>query len=968
MDALEFWQAVGPDDGLYCLFSKSYELKNSHKFFESREEAIEFAMRISHGGEQIYFGPNTYDPSILEKTKDGKPYITRDQEHVSHAKSLYVDIDCGPKAAAKNEGYAKKSEAVRSLVSAVKSLKLPKPLLLDSGGGVHAYWPLTEQVTRDEWQPVADRLKEALADEGLKLDVKVTSDCARVLRLPGTLNHKFDPPKEVAQVPYSWKPHSIDYLRDVLGVKQQTGLTPSQMLQYAKQNREKFAKLNSALGNDDTDRHSFKELLKKTLRGKGCEAMKIIATDQENVSEPLWRAGLSIAKHCRNASSTAIRISKDHPDYDEDVTLEKMNLIKGPYKCDKFKEELPDVCAECEFGLAHKWQSTPLKLAKIPLKAAAPEEVQVQQPAANTSPAPVTNLPSLPTGYDWTPDGQVGKWYTDDDGVKDLLSISKYPLYLLDVAQDNLKDRYAIFEYHLPNDPAVEINFPFEIVGSPPDIRKVLAAKGVIDDFKELGDYVVRAIQDRQASDPASEVIENFGWLEDHSFALGRIRMGPRAGQLTRLYASPQTRTYMDALTPTGDFGEWKKIMAFYAQQGLEMHQFIICAAAGSVLMEFMPGVAALNFHVHSKGSGYGKTTTIQAGLGVWGNPDPLTIDAGDTGVFHNHYPKVLHSLPVLMDEVTNLDGQKFSQLLYMWSGGRGKNRMKQSGAEAQNRGMSWSLNTFTTANCTILSKIETFKMDPEAEGQRILEVAAYKVPGLSKQHTDVLTRRIMTNYGWAGPVLIEHILKNRVQLVNDMLDYRTKIDEKLGLDFQNRFWSAGVTSALFVNQLAKKLGLWDFNQTHLETFAKEVIDENKSDMNLRHRDPIDYITDYLNAKALHFIRIKSKAMEIDGKSLVQANDAFSYLRSPVMGRFEYDTDKLYIALGPFKSWLADQQGNFNDVKTGLFNDYGAEITNARLATGTTLPKGTGATRCLVIEHRLDKVVDALGQTDNDQS
>jgi len=62
---------------------------------------------------------------------------------------------------------------------------------------VHVYWRLTESVGKENWLPVATRLKALCAKHNLLADVSVTADVCRVLRVPTTHNHKTDPPTEV---------------------------------------------------------------------------------------------------------------------------------------------------------------------------------------------------------------------------------------------------------------------------------------------------------------------------------------------------------------------------------------------------------------------------------------------------------------------------------------------------------------------------------------------------------------------------------------------------------------------------------------------------------------------------------------------------------------------------------------------------------------------------------------------------
>lgn len=77
----------------------------------------------------------------------------------------------------------------------------PSPsLVIRSGSGenVHAYWALTEALPPAWLERANRRLAFALG-----ADMKAT-DAARILRPPGTLNHKHDPPRRVA-IEHVWK-------------------------------------------------------------------------------------------------------------------------------------------------------------------------------------------------------------------------------------------------------------------------------------------------------------------------------------------------------------------------------------------------------------------------------------------------------------------------------------------------------------------------------------------------------------------------------------------------------------------------------------------------------------------------------------------------------------------------------------------------------------------------------------------
>jgi hypothetical protein len=70
----------------------------------------------------------------------------------------------------------------------------PSPAIViasGSGSNCHAYWPLIEPLARDEFECANRRLAYALGAD------PASADAARILRIPGTLSHKHDPPTAV---------------------------------------------------------------------------------------------------------------------------------------------------------------------------------------------------------------------------------------------------------------------------------------------------------------------------------------------------------------------------------------------------------------------------------------------------------------------------------------------------------------------------------------------------------------------------------------------------------------------------------------------------------------------------------------------------------------------------------------------------------------------------------------------------
>jgi len=125
------------------------------------------------------------------------PLNNRTHENVAYVRALWMDIDCGPTKAVPDEkgvikGYIDQATGLAEFKKFCKNVGLPQPILVSSGYGIHAYWLLEETITRTDWEPLANRLRELCVEQGFIVDPAVF-EASRVLRVPGTYNFKAEP-------------------------------------------------------------------------------------------------------------------------------------------------------------------------------------------------------------------------------------------------------------------------------------------------------------------------------------------------------------------------------------------------------------------------------------------------------------------------------------------------------------------------------------------------------------------------------------------------------------------------------------------------------------------------------------------------------------------------------------------------------------------------------------------------------
>ena len=82
--------------------------------------------------------------SFIDKEFEGKPYkgFSRSADFTTHFRSFWLDLDVGEDKAINGDGYATQDIAIEKLWQFVNDLGLPDPMVVNSGRGVHAYWPL----------------------------------------------------------------------------------------------------------------------------------------------------------------------------------------------------------------------------------------------------------------------------------------------------------------------------------------------------------------------------------------------------------------------------------------------------------------------------------------------------------------------------------------------------------------------------------------------------------------------------------------------------------------------------------------------------------------------------------------------------------------------------------------------------------------------------------------------------------
>ena len=903
METKEFLQRALGNSGFYCVFaSHGSEDRRVQKFYDSLDAVLTEAYELDELGFDAYFALATFEGSNSRKVTN-----------IKQLRSFFLDLDCGP-----SKGYRDQNDAVTALRGFCKKLELPKPLLVNSGRGVHAYWFLSEPVSLEEWLPAATSLKRLCAKHNLLADPAVTSDAARVLRIPGTHNYKTDPPVSVSYFGTGdLAPVDFDVFKEYLGgnmIPVPTKHIPS----------GSNAVMDALLGNRKS---VFKDIVLKTQSGDGCAQIENILVNQGDINEPLWRAGLSIAKFCEDGHKAAHRMSKNHPEYDVESTLKKMDLIKGPYLCDTFDEFNPGVCSECPNQGKIK---SPIRLGS-----------RIREATEEDNVVDTYIIPAYPAPYFRGANGGIYTRVTLPDGEVTEKAIYHNDLYVARRLWDAELGEAVVIRLHLPQDGVREFTIPLASVNSRDEFRKQMSMHGVAvskrGGMDEIMQYTTTWVNELQANSPADEAHKQFGWTDDEcsSFILGneeifkdRVEFNPPSNQTVSLFP---------VFEPKGTLEEWKETINFYNRDGFELHQFVVGSSFGSVLMHLSP-VNCAALHLHGK-TGGGKTTAMFAAASVWGYPKDLVLNEHDTHNIKMHRGEIYHNLPLYIDELTNTEAKELSNLAYQLTGGKQRGRMASGGNVERYRGEAWKLLSVTTANTGMIEMINLTKAMPQAEAQRILEVKVGKLfdEVEDKKIQDVFSAEVHNRYGHAGKIYVQHIMNNLDGVKKLIDEVRIKVDTEAGLVSENRCWSAFVTNTMVGLILAKRIGLIEYNMGNIFRWAIALLKQNKiytSDMSMSAEETLN---DYIHEHWSNVLWIKStddlRKQNNNGLDSLIVPEALP--KGKLVARYETDLKIAYLIPKPLRIWCGEQQINYTAFLQDLNTNMGAKKMKMRLSKGT---------------------------------
>lgn len=769
----------------------------------------------------------------------------RDAKYATLVKAIWLDVDVKDPP----KGYATLKDAINAVSDFCSKANLPGPsALVASGGGLHVYWISERPLSVAEWEPFARGLRSEAERIGLRCDYGVTTDAARVLRVPGTYNRKIENNPRGVKVlglgcDYDF-PKDLQHLHDLGAALVTATVTQQAAISIPGFDLSTFKppeagvlaalrpELESGLGTTSLGlEHKYSDLpLDPTLVIKECPLYRhSFQTGGRQDGQPIWNLLVLGSTWFENGRAFAHALSDKYPTYTEDETDALFDRKMGERakglgwpSCKAFENEGCKLCKSCAY---HGKLTSPLKLA---------ERVQ---PPEDPKPAvvdPVTAIEitpeylRLPRGFFLSEDKRIAyKPKARDDEEPEVQyvfhgNVVSQP-YVSGGAEPALHFRYQ----EGPNFKSVL--FPLTDLASDAATIKTLSAQTVMVDSDKLVRKFMRSWVSQINHAFKMITTHPFGWIVDE----GKLRGFAYGGKLfladgTFTDTCLPHRSLVDNYSPTGDIGPFNEAMEILSEQNHPALEVLALQAWCSPLLRFN-GLYSTICWTYSKGSGAFKSSAIKTGMAIWGSPGRIKEKRTATLAGMETKLNNLKNLPVFIDEITddNVLDNMLDIVQLVPEGGQGA-KSTRSGETRPPK--DWRCTMVVGSNTSMHAHQVKRGVTSDARPQRVFEVIVEKRPGTRDgTKVETLITSLDENFGHAGLRYAQYLAMNEQKLKDRYEALDQEMAAILKPNQEERFWRATVNQTLLAAEIANELlGKPYFHIDAIRKFLVETYYDNR--------------------------------------------------------------------------------------------------------------------------------------------
>ena len=869
-------------------------------------------------GSDVFFclsSQTTDDPS---KSRMGARRAVRSGANAYQLKALVLDLDV------KKGAYPSQRAALAALLPFFDALGLKPGPIVSTGGGLHAYITFDRPVPVAQWLPLAGKLVAAAQHFKLSIDVGVTRDCARLLRLPTSFNHKETGNPRPCRVLDGGVDNTVEAVAAALAPF--TGTTPG----VHSASSPRLAPLDPAIfprrppitNGPDVERVSadLAKIRVRTSIGLLAAACPVVEDSLRRQGdgdiEPLWFELAKLCQYVEGGRDCFHYLSQGDARYDKSQTDHKFDTVhkEGWPACATVAASSPAAAAICQTCVFNGKGQSPIHHAIMggqghPVAASAttlpPPSSHVNGVNGVTALAAVQSLTPI-----WLPQNyhHVNNLIVPVGGGDPIFDTAILDVSLNFKTETGSGDQPFVSIKTLRGTADVDDTNTFEfstsVLGSATEFAKETMRYGLIARQTERAqDFMVSLVTEMQLRRQA-RMQRRQGWIED---AQGKLVGFSYGGRVYDANGPGPLGTVEPIYAPRGNLGSWQQAASVFIGKGLIEMEIVIATAFAAPLVRFT-SVDGLIVFVRSSQSGEGKTASLETAASVWMSKQGMITDA--TEAFTMLRLTKLNNLPLLFDEFIKSNDERearsaIRQILNV-SAGKQRGRASRTIKEIPQLVTRSMMVASSNLSLTELAK----NSDTNAQAARVLEIEmvnSVRRLNLQQDQVTLYKEAKELNYGTAGAVYAEFLGRHHAFLQQTVADAVGRFQKATGATDGERFWLAAAATIYVGAHVAKALGLLQFDLVAIQRYLIDLIRKQRaamSDRGTNADDPdvqlqrvVDFINDNLNN------RLATDIMPATGRGRCLVKGTVDQRPSEFALRYAVDDKKLWISVAKLKKW-----------------------------------------------------------------
>lgn len=954
-----FFRKVLSPKGFPCLVSLRKGTAPEQKPVESIATLLNSiqleTVRCTNLKRDLYFCISTLKKRSYIDEASGKKRV-RTGDNCLETRALVLDIDVDETGYLKGDqskpAFTSQEEALLGLEAFCATVNFPNPYIVNSGFGLHVYWPFEEAINSETWAMLAQQFRMVCmhAEPRLVADSTRVADRAGILRIPGSFSFKAESPIDIVIMQEAAEPvWPFKYYKQHLEVYINKFELANDIFVLPAVVTSSKRIVNLDVANDE--KVSFNTIYKE------CNWMNSYMKNRHKADYNMWFAAVNLSSKCRMAIAAgksyngviqetdlviegeelARFVSATHPEYDERAILAKYtesinNGALAARTCTDLRRFNTAACDACPYKEVVK---SPLSIPRVGKPV---EEIVISNPiiiAGTRVGTEQLKLPKPPFPYEIGEDGAIYRKIKDETGSRLTAQvIYEYTVIPVGRIKDENTGLEAIeIEARLPHEEPKRFPIPGGLMQDTKGLAKLLSDRGIyvlprlMPDFVE---YLIKYIRIIQTATAVTTSYSSFGWKDvttpSPKFALYDVLID-KDGSKEYKNTSANLKRYGSAGSAAGDLEKWKKAFNVYVDvPGMEAHIINLMLAFGTPLLHFVDQFGIM-FNLYGPG-GEGKSSSLELATSVWGKPNVSHLTVTDT--YNSVYVKLgmFNNLPVAYDEMTNIDPQALSDFAYNLVSGRPKDALSRD-RELKDHNLHWQTYVLSTSNYSLYGKLKALSTGNNAHGYRILEFASPQPSNVVNGRMLEAKKTIRENYGIAGRVFMEYVVKNYAEVAAKVRKAVNNIYEGGVNQSQERFWFTAQAVIQVGGYIAKELGLHDYEPGKLIEFMQDK-SPREGVINIK-GDPVAKLNEFLLQNLSSTIKVmddKIVNLDLELKGVFALNVRFEGRDGHIL--------RGYIPSTSIERWCKINTVDYTWMRTELARSgIISRLTKKRIGSGT---------------------------------